>query len=357
MTTDNANSAPAGGETAAAPAGEMPSILSIDDAAQRWMTNEEPETENTVEASPVTPPEPAQTPEPTAEAAVEGETGAETGQTQPDDVEFIDWDRISPEKKMRLRDGFEFDKRFINENIDKIRKLPEIERNLTAREQQFRDALAQHVQREQQLAQVLPLAIASAQASIPPEPELPEYDPNNPVGYIEKQAAYAQAVAYRNHKIEELRALQWTEAQRVQEQQQAQKAQNQAYLVEQQQALFQALPRLRDKAEREKFHSDYVQLAESLGFAPQEYGNATDHRVMLMADLAMDGIKYRKLKSEPPKPKPAAAPQAQTPPVAEPGKRQTTAEATEARRQELLSRARRTGGSVNDIARLVAELD
>jgi len=77
---------------------------------------------------------------------------------------------------MRLRDGFEFDKKFVNENIDKIRKLPEIERELTARVQQFRDAQAQHAQKEQFLAQALPLAIANAQAAIPQEPEPPVYD-------------------------------------------------------------------------------------------------------------------------------------------------------------------------------------
>lgn len=356
MTTENATSAPAGGENTATPAGEMPAILSIDDAAQRWMDNEDAEAANPAEAGAPSNAETAQAATETAEAAVS--TGPEAGeaQTQPEEVEFIDWDRISPDKKMRLRDGFEFDKKFVNENIDKIRKLPEIERELTARVQQFRDAQAQHAQKEQFLAQALPLAIANAQAAIPQEPEPPVYDPSNPVGFLEQQAEYQKAVVYRNRKIDELRQLQWAQAQQAQANQQQQAVQTKAYIAEQQQALFTAIPRLRDKSEREKFHADYVQLAQDLGFSPQEYGQAVDHRVMRMADLAMDGLKYRKLKAEPPKPKPAAA-QAQTPPVAEPGKRQTAEAAAAAKRQELISRARRTGGSVTDIARLVAELD
>ena len=131
----------------AAPAGDMPAILSIDDAAQRWMDNEDAEAANP------------------AEASAPSQRGSRTGRDRDRRGGRVDrarggrsanstrrgrvhrWDRISPDKKMRLRDGFEFDKKFVNENIDKIRKLPEIERELTARVQQFRDAQAQHAQK------------------------------------------------------------------------------------------------------------------------------------------------------------------------------------------------------------------
>lgn len=360
MTTETANSAPAGAENTDSPVGGMPEILSIDDAAQRWMDNEEAETQQEATAS--QPPaentaETGQTADEAAAADQTGENAAGEAQSTPEEIDFIDWDRISPDKKMRLRDGFEFDKRWVNENVDKLRKLPEIEREFATKAHQFQQFQAQLAHREQYLAQALPLAIANAQAAVPPEPEPPVFDPADPMGFLEKQAAYQAELVQRNKKIGELRQLQMAQAQKAQEVQQQHQLQTKEFVAAQQKALFDALPRLRDEGERRKFHADYVQLAESIGFEPQEYNQAVDHRVMLMADLALDGLKYRKLKSDPPKPKPVTQQQAATPPVAEPGKRQTAAEAATAKRQELLDRARRTGGSVQDIARLVAELE
>lgn len=324
------------------------------------MDNEEAETQPEATASQPPAQNTAETGQTATEAAAAEQTGENAGaeaQLTPEEIDFIEWDRISPDKKMRLRDGFEFDKRWVNENVDKLRKLPEIERELGMRAQQFREVQAQLAQKEQFFAQVLPLAIANAQAAVPPEPEPPVFDPADPMGFMEKQANYQAALVQRNKKIGELQQLQAAQAHHAQQQQHLQAHQTKEYIAAQQQALFEALPRLRDKGERDKFLSDYVQLAESLGFQAHEYNQAADHRVMLMADLAMDGLKYRKLKAEPPKPKPAAQQQVVTPPVAEPGKRQTAAEAAAAKRHELLDRARRTGGTVQDIARLVAELE
>ena len=87
------------------------------------------------------------------------------------------------------------------------------------------------------------------------------------MGFLEQQAEYQKAVVYRNRKIDELRQLQWAQAQQAQANQQQQAVQTKAYIAEQQQALFTAIPRLRDKSEREKFHADYVQLAQDLGFS------------------------------------------------------------------------------------------
>lgn len=353
MTTETQNSAPAGAEETAVSADMTPTILSVDDAAKRWMDSEDRET---AQAENVQQTEPEQGAEETTEVVAEEEPGTEEVKTPPEEVEYIDWEQVSADKKMRLRDGFEFDKKFINENIDKIRKLPEIEQALAARVQQIRDAQAQYAQKEQYLAQVLPVAIATAQAAIPPEPEPPELDPSDPIGYIEKQARYQQEVTFRNKKIGELQQLKWAQAQQAQANQAQQATQTKAYIDEQRQALFTAIPRLRDEGERQKFVADYGKLAESLGFSREEYGQAVDHRVMKMADLALDGLKYRELKTNPPKPKPVAQ-QGTTPPVAEPGKRQSAAEAEGSKRQELLSRMRKSGGSIADAARFVAELD
>lgn len=353
MTTEPENSAPAGVEETAVSEDMTPSILSVDDAAKRWMDSED---RDTAQAETAQTTEPEQGTEEAAAVAAEGEPGTETVETPPEQPDFIDWEQISSDKKMRLRDGFEFDKKFINENIDKIRKLPEIERAISAEMQRVRDAQAQHAQREQFLAQVLPVAIATAQAAVPEEPVPPEFDPSDPVGYMEQQARYQRDVANRNRKLGELQQLKWAQAQQAQASQAQQATQTKAYIDEQRQALFAAIPRLRDEGERQKFVAEYGKLAESLGFSREEYGQAADHRVMKMADLALDGLKYRELKANPPKPKPVAL-QGTTPPVAEPGKRQSAAEAEGSKRQELLSRMRKNGGSIADAARFVAELD
>lgn len=359
MTTEIANSAPAGAENTAAPAGSMPEILSIDDAAQRWMDNEEAETQQEAPASQPPATNTAETEQVATDAAAAGQTGeperveAEATTAEPSPLDF---ETLPGTAKLRLRDGTEVTVADLKKDWDSLRQVGQVKQQIAAQAHELQQRMAQSAQKEQFFAQVVPLAIANAQAAIPPEPEPPVFDPSDPMGFLEKQAKFQADVSQRNKKIGELRQLQAAQAHQAQEQQQHQQHQTKEYIAEQRKALFSALPRLRDDKAREAFHTDYVQLATSLGFEAHEYSQAVDHRVMLMADLAMDGLKYRKLKAEPPKPKPAA-PQAQTPPVAEPGRRQTTAEAAGAKRQELLDRARRTGGSVNDIARLVAELE
>ena len=180
---------------------------------------------------------------------------------QPEEAEFIDWDRISPDKKMRLRDGFEFDKKFVNENIDNSGSCLRSNRELTACVQQFPRCSGPSRSEGAVPCPGSPAGHRQRTGGDPLEPDPPVYDPSNPVGFLEQQAEYQKAVVYRNRKIDEFRQLQWAHAQQAQANQQQQAVQTKAYIAEQQQALFTAIPRLRDKSEREKFHADYVQLA------------------------------------------------------------------------------------------------
>ena len=358
MEPETATSAPAGVEPAGAPAGSMPEILSIDDAAQRWMDNEEAETQPEAPASqpPAETPAEADQTDPEAAAAATDEPEQVEAENTPAEPSPLDFETLPGTAKLRLRDGTEVTVADLKKDWDNLRQVGQIRQQLGAQAQELQQRMAQSAHQEQFLAQYLPLVAERAKADIPPEPELPVYDPNDPIGNGERQAKYLSDVAARNKKIGEAQQLQQAAAYQAHQQQQLAQHQTKEFIASQQQALFERLPRLRDEGERKKFHTDYVQLAESLGFEAQEYNQAYDHRLMLMADLAMDGMKYRKLKAEPPKPKPVVQ-QAATPPVAEPGKRQSAAEAQAAQRQSLFERARRTGGSVNDIARLVAELD
>lgn len=352
MTTEMTNSALAGAETSA-PAGDvqsggMPEVLSIDDAVARMMDDEDvrapnqPETaaqgaEERVAGTEPTEPETAAAGQEEADQTGDEENTAEAG---PYDI-----DRLSGHAELRLRDGTVYRVSDLKADIDLYRQVGPMRQQLDARARDLQAKTAQIAQREQFFAQILPVALAAAEAAIPPEPELPAWDESDPFDSAKEQHAYNMAVYQRNKKIGELQQLQMAQRQQTAEYHQQREAEHREYMAREYTAAMDAIPRLRDDGERQKFVADGAKLAETIGFSLQEYNQVADHRLFKLIDLGLDGLKYRQLKSQPPKPAPIAAPQAA--PVAEPGKRQSASEAAAASRQELLDRAKRRAGGIS----------
>lgn len=351
MSIENEADVPAGVEdTTAAPAGETSDILSVDSAAERWMAQEDQEDQEDTETAVDTP----DTTEPAA--AVEEPAPVETPDTPAEDA-AIEFDTLPGTARLRLRDGTEVTVGDLKKDWDSFRQVGQIKQQLAAEAQRLQQVTAQSAQKEQFFTQILPVAIAAAQAAMPAPPEPPVFNEDDPIGSMQAIARFeSEKVAYQK-KQAELMQMQQAHVAQQREAQARQETGLKEYIETQRRELFKTMPHLRDEAKREEFRREYVKLAEEVGFTPEEHSRASDYRLMRLVDLAIDGKKYRALKANPPKAT-ATVPAASTAPIAEPGKRQTAGESANAMKTELFSKARRSGGlSIDDATRLMMQLE
>jgi len=184
-----------------------------------------------------------------------------------------------------------------------------------------------------QREQTIDLAIDIARAYLPQEPDQSMIH-TDPIGYLQQKAEYdarmgqLQQLYAARQQAEQARSTQTVE-------------QKKEVLRREAEALFHAMPELRDPAKLNQFNADMVKAVERYGFSPQDVAAAEDHRLFL---LARDAMAYQKLMAAKPK---AMAKTEGKPPLA-PGRRQSPQGAKQRDRQSDWQRVRSSHGKDND---------
>ena len=171
------------------------------------------------------------------------------------------------------------------------------------------------------------------QAPVPPDSELVKTDP---IGYMEKKAAYdAAKVEYDNQQ----QAIAQAQAQQAQQMQFAQEANLQQEMGK----LAQAIPEFADPEKGGKLKEELVSYGTRLGYSEAELGGVTDHRAIVVLHKAKlwDDLQGSKGK--------AKEKVSKSRPVVKPGAKKSTRMTSQKRAQEVQARMRKTG-NVDDIA-------
>jgi len=196
-------------------------------------------------------------------------------------------------------------------------KLSELKRNFHPEFQQHLDQFAQQREQfqkavqgfsygQQQTAGLLQHAVETLQARMPraPDPSLIDSDPFEYNRLRAKwevaQAELGQVAAARNAVIQQ----QHVQQAHARQQRMRQEAD----------AAVRSLPDLRDPVKFAKFSEDMRNLAAKIGYRPHEVAGVTDHRILRLVNLALQGEKaMAALESAKAKMKAAAIPEVQTP--------------------------------------------
>ncbi len=345
-------------ETAVAPAGDDENTsMSVEDAVAFMSAKDEPP----ASPEPVTPeqsePEP-ETLETPAETVVE-ETPEQVEEI-PAEPDPFDWDKVPGHAKFRLKDGTVFTGADVKKDLDELRQVRQTRQEVAAERQRVQQVAAQSAQYAQFLNNVLPAVVQKAQAMMPKPPEMPKYENGDFVGNQEKMLAYQADKDAYDRSVWELGQLQ--NAQRYQQQRAAkeQEEQYQRFVEGERDKLYEAASDLRDPVKAGQFEREFQSYGQRFGFSPQEINAVTDHRLIVLVKNALadrqDAEAYRKLKANPPKPVAPTRPAAAAP-VAQPGPRVEGANAS-SKSQELLARARKSGGiSIDEATRLLTLLE
>ena len=139
---------------------------------------------------------------------------------QDDETNVYDIDRLSGDVKLRLADGTEMDMAWLKGNIDKVRRVDEVQGELRGHVQQFQNEVQTHQKRVADFEQVSEIAVYALQAMIPEVPERPslEMRQTDPIGYQEAIDDIERAKETRANVISKIQAI----TKQREEQQQAQ---------------------------------------------------------------------------------------------------------------------------------------
>lgn len=124
-----------------------------------------------------------------------------------------------------------------------------------------------------------------------PEEPSPALAIQNPGEYVQKKAVYDASLA----RIQGLIEL-GTQTKGADQELSAAELRNRQ--MEANEKLLSADPTLRDPKKREAFNKKSWEVARHLGFTPEELGRNADHRLLLLGDLAYDGMKAREARSK-----------------------------------------------------------
>lgn len=277
-------------------------------------------------------------------------------QTQPDEPEPLDFEKLHGNAQLRLRDGSVVTVGQLKKQWGELQEVGKTRAELNAEMHRFSQFANQNAQHINTFAQLAPQAIALLQSQMPEIPPLPAQDliEKDFFEYQRQVDARARALDARASKEQEIR--QYQHAWSIQQERQAaeQRQHTEAFFAEKRADLLKKMPELRDRAKATEFYNTFLKTAADYGFTTEEAGEARDPRLM---EMARDAAAYRKLKAEKPKPvnpqqaRPTTAPQA-------PGRRQNAAEQKEERRGELMERARKPGGlSLTEATSLYNQLE
>lgn len=267
--------------------------------------------------------DPASEAEPTADEA-EPQPGAEDApepEAEPD---------AEPEAhgnmRTRLRDGTVTTVGELKKAFGELQELKRLQPEITTARQEIEQTKAHLSQRQQQLEQVLPIAVQAIQSAVPPEPPDELWD-TDPIEAGRLQRLHDRAKRQRDELVGQA--------------QQAQAEAFQAYVREQQSKLLGKAPELRDPEKAKAFYGDYIAVAEELGFSREEADATHDHRLVSgMVRLWRDAKKWRELQAA--KPRVAAKTEGAVP-VAAPGRRPAPGEHGNSQIKTLEQRANQSG--------------
>lgn len=222
-------------------------------------------------------------------------------------------------------------------------------REFTEKQKAFQEKTQGFTQQEQAIAQILQNAIAFAEAELP-KPPSDELRKQDIFAWTEAKAEYDA----RMGKLNELKANQ---AQMLQQAEARKQQEFREHVTRENQALLTKRPELRDPVKMTKFWEDTKTLAANLGFSPQEVGQISDHRVLLLINAALEGQQL-KAAYERAKAKAAEAKkQNESKPVVQsPQPRLSTAQREANGMRERLARLRKTG-SVADAEAFLSSFD
>lgn len=272
---------------------------------------------------------------------------AETANSEPDELEYYDFDRFNPDTPIRLRDGQEIRWGDIKSRWEDIQALPKHRQELEAQAARIHAETQRHAQQAQFFQQVVPQALQIMQQNLPQPPQQPEQT-NDPVENIQRWDKYHREVAAYQDRIGQIRQLQDAHQHYLAQSQNEHRQQMQTYLADQHQRLLRAVGSKEKIAELGRDIERYV--PEFYGFTQEDISQTRDHRVLLMA---RDAIAYRKLQAEKPK---AIEKVKQAPPVQQPGKRVSDADRERQGYQEDRARLRKSGRADDAVALLAKHL-
>ena len=140
---------------------------------------------------------------------------------------------------------------------------------------------------QQQQAQLAQLYQTMQQTGVVQAPVEPVFDPQDPIGYVEKLGQF-------NAQKAEFDAQQSQLSQVNEQQSQAQQQAMQAYVHEQQTILQREIPDLADAEKGKQVMSDLRATGEQYGFTAEELSGITDARTV---KVLHDAMQFRKLKA------------------------------------------------------------
>lgn len=294
------NPTPVGGDLASAPAANEHMTLSQgDDAIAEWLGDlgDEPDPAEETEGN-----DSADEPDATAKDETEDDTEALTEDVEDDDAEEPDTSSEYAEGRfaadnanVKLEDGTTISVAELKRNNlfqrDYSKKTEELAREreaVTAREQEFS-------QLQETLAQEREYVLWYAQTHMPQEPKAPEVsaqqDPMAWLQYQEQMRNYGQVVSawqamHQGKQAEEQRLAGET------------KAQMDARIAQERDALFSVYPALKDDKRRaEWFDETFSEAEKNYGFSKKEMAGIQDHR---MLKVLRDANLYRRAKAKAP---------------------------------------------------------
>lgn len=231
--------------------------------------------------------------------------------------------QVTLEELKRGYSGQEFIQKGLQQNAEAKKQVEGVYQAL----QQEREQLANLTRQIQETGLV--------QKPTPPSRELLQSDP---IGYMEQQAAYQDAVEQYNQQQSQIQEV------TTQQSEQMKRAQ-QAYLAEQAELLKQALPDLADPQKGSELRDGLVRAGTHYGFDPSEVAGIQDHRAV---KVLHDAMKWRELQASKAKAEKKAA---TARPVVRPSAKRSEKQTAAQKRKAKLNQLKRTGD-----ARLAAEL-
>lgn len=219
------------------------------------------------------------------EDAPEGEEteAEETAEPVAEELEEIEWNgetKKLPKSELKelAQKGFDY--------TQKTQQLAEARRQFEAQAQAVQQSIALQNQQIEVIAEVKSLDTQLAQFKDVNWHQLAESDP---VQYLKLNQTYRDLKETREAKVQDFH-------QKAQTLQHSQAQAQQAYLAEQQKALYEAIPEFKGPKASE-VRAKVTEYLKAVGFSPEEIGGVTDHRSVR---LAYEAAQWRALQASKP---------------------------------------------------------
>lgn len=246
---------------------------------------------------------------------------------------------VSPNSKVKLPDGStttiaELTQGHLRQS-DYTRKTQEVAEQREAARAESQRATETYQQLQTQFSRV-----SSWLDQTRPQP--PQQPANvDPLAHVQYEADMRTWEAAQRYAAEEYqKATQTHQAQQTE-------ARNK-YLRSESEALFKAIPQLRDPGKRDAFVTEAVKAFGELGLKREEIASLTDHRMIL---ILRDAVKYRRLQAKAPQVK---ADLGGKPPVIRGSRRVTPASSEQAQNRQTTDRLRQSGRFQDGVAAIAA---